>query len=49
VLAFFGIIETAIMRGVSLFFLLFVIGPAAFTFLGYVIYIVIMTIRELRK
>ncbi|WP_455581752.1 hypothetical protein [Dysosmobacter sp.] len=39
----------ALSHGVSVFILLFLILPAALIFLGYLIYIVIMTIRELRK
>lgn len=49
VFAFFDIIGIAFMRGIGGFFLLFVIGPAAIILLGYLIYIVIMTIKELRK
>lgn len=47
--AFFDIIGLAFARGIGSFFLLFVIGPAAIILLGYLIYIVVMTIKELRK
>jgi len=49
VFAFFDVIGIAFMRGIGGFFLLFVIGPAAIILLGYLIYIVVMTIKELRK
>ena len=49
VFAFFDIIGTVFVRAVGGFFLLFVIGPAAIILLGYLIYIVVMTIKELRK
>ena len=44
-----AIIEKAIYQGVGSFFLLFVLLPVALIFFGYLIYIVIMTIKELRK
>lgn len=44
-----ALVETAVCRGVGGFFLLFVIGPAALIFLGYLVYILVMTVRELRK
>lgn len=44
-----AIIEKAIYQGVGSFFLLFVLLPVAHIFFGYLIYIVIMTIKELRK
>ena len=49
VFAFFDIVGIAFARGIGGFFLLFVIGPAAIILLGYLIYIVVMTIKELRK
>lgn len=44
-----AVIEKAIYQGVGGFFLLFVILPVALIFFGYLVYIVIMTIKELRK
>lgn len=47
--AFYEMIGIAFARGIGGFFLLFVIGPAAIILLGYLIYIVVMTMKELRK
>lgn len=44
-----ALVEAAVCRGVGGFFLLFVLGPAALIFLGYLVYIILMTIHELRK
>ncbi|MCI8909413.1 MAG: hypothetical protein HFG09_01920 [Oscillibacter sp.] len=44
-----ALVEAAVCRGISGFFLLFVLGPAALLFLGYLIYILVMTLHELRK
>lgn len=44
-----ALVETALYRGIGGFFLLFVIGPAALIFLGQLVYIVVMTVRELRR
>ena len=43
------LIEMAIYRYVGGFFAFFLRLPAALIFLGYLIYIVVMTVRELRK
>ena len=43
------LIEMAIYRYVGGFFAFFLLLPAALIFLGYLIYIVVMTVRELRK
>lgn len=47
--AFFDIIGIAFARGIGSFFLLFVLAPAGIIFLGYLIYIIIMVIKELKK
>lgn len=44
-----AIVEKAIYQGIGGFFFLFVILPAALIFFGYLVYIVVMTIKELRK
>lgn len=44
-----ALVKAALCRGISGFFLLFVIGPAALLFLGHLVYIIVMTVRELRK
>lgn len=44
-----ALVEAAVCRGAGGFFLLFVIGPAALIFLGHLVYILVMTVRELRK
>ena len=44
-----ALVEAAVCRGISGFFLLFVLGPAALLFLGYLIYILVMMLHELRK
>ena len=41
--------EAALCRGIGGFFLLFVICPAALLFLGHLVYIIVVTVRELRK
>ena len=43
------LIARAIYQGVGGFFLLFVLLPGALIFLGYLIYAVIMAIKEFRK
>ena len=47
--AFFDIVGLALTRGIGLFFLVFMIAPALVIGLGYIIYIVVMTIKELKK
>ncbi|MBR7146230.1 MAG: hypothetical protein IKD11_00740 [Oscillospiraceae bacterium] len=47
--AFFDIIGLALSKGIGSFVLLFVLGPVALIFLGYLIYIIVMTIKELKK
>lgn len=44
-----AIIEKAIYQGIGGFFLLFVILPVALIFFGYLVYIVVMTIKEIGK
>lgn len=44
-----AIIEKAIHQGISGLILLFVILPVALIFLGYLVYIVVMAIKEWRK
>lgn len=44
-----AIVEAAVCRSIGGFFALFVLLPAGVILLGYLIYIVVMTVRELRK
>lgn len=41
------IIGIALCRGIGSFFALFLILPAALVFLAYLLYIIVMTIKEL--
>lgn len=41
------IIGIALCRGIGAFFALFLILPAALVFLAYLLYIIVMTIKEL--
>lgn len=43
------VVEAAVCRGIGGFFTLFVLLPAGLIFLGYLIYIVVMTVWELWK
>ena len=44
-----ALVETAVCRGIGGFFALFVILPAGILLLGNLIYLIAMTIHELRK
>lgn len=44
-----ALVEAALCRGISGFFLVFVICPAGLLLLGYLVYIIVMTGQELRK
>ena len=44
-----SIVEAAIYEFISKFFLIFVIVPAGIIFLGYIIYIIVEVINEIRK
>ena len=44
-----AIVEAALCRGIGGFITLFVILPAAVIFLGYLTYIIVMTVKELKK
>ena len=44
-----SIVEAAIYEFVSKFFLIFVVVPAGIIFLGYIIYIIVEVINELKK
>ena len=44
-----AVVEMALCRGIGIFFALFVFLPAGMILLGYLAYIVVMTVRELRK
>ena len=44
-----SIVEAAIYEFVSKFFLIFVVVPAGIIFLGYIIYIIVEVINEIRK
>jgi len=44
-----AIAENALYRSVAIFFLIFVIAPAGLIFVGNLIYIVVESIKELRK
>ncbi len=44
-----GSIVAAIYEFISKFFLIFVIVPAGIIFLGYIIYIIVEVINEIRK
>lgn len=43
------IIGIALCRGIGAFFALFLILPAALVFLAYLLYIIVITIKELLK
>ena len=43
------IVEIALYRGIGGFFVVFVLLPAGGMFVAYLIYIAVMTVRELRK
>ena len=43
----FDLIGIAFFRGIGAFFALFLILPAAIMFLAYLLYIIVMTIKEL--
>lgn len=44
-----GLVETAFCRGIGFLFLFFWMFPAAVIFFGYLVYIAVMTVKELRK
>ena len=44
-----SIVEAVIYEFISKFFLIFVIVPAGIIFLGYIIYIIVEVINEIRK